>query len=142
MSDSVDSGAAALAQARESRLNTAVAALVAISATFMALCNVKDGNVVQAMAVAQASSVDQWAYYQAKGTKQNLAEQTADQLTLQRALGGATIARETAILLDAKISEYVARGKLYEQEKIAIKAKAESLQKGYDGTNVPNDRFN
>ena len=70
------------------------------------------------------------------GTKQHLAEQTADQLTLQRALGGATIARETAILLDAKISEYVAKGKLYEQEKIAIKAKADGLQKEYDALNA------
>ena len=50
----------------------------------MALCNVKDGNIVQAMAQAQANSVDAWSYYQAKSTKQNLAEGMVDQLTIQR----------------------------------------------------------
>ena len=40
----------------------------------MAIDNVKDGNIGQAMAQAQAKSVDAWSYYQAKGVKQNLAE--------------------------------------------------------------------
>jgi len=48
-------------------LGVALGAFVAVAATFMALCNVKDGNIVQAMAQAQANSVDAWAYYQAKG---------------------------------------------------------------------------
>ena len=50
----------------------------------MALCNVKDGNIVQAMAEAQASSVDAWSYYQAKGTKENLATATREQIELTR----------------------------------------------------------
>ena len=37
-----------------SHLNSAVAILVALTATFMALCNVKDGNITQAMTQAQA----------------------------------------------------------------------------------------
>src|SRR4051812_7326096 len=73
-----------LEKARESRLNTVVAAFVAISATFMALANVKDGNIVQAMAQAQANGVDAWAYYQAKGTKQNLAVAAREQIELMR----------------------------------------------------------
>jgi len=48
----------AVEKARESRLNTIVATMVALTATFTALCNVKDGNVVQAMQVAQSCSVD------------------------------------------------------------------------------------
>jgi hypothetical protein len=64
--------AEAIEKGRASRRNAAVAALVAIRATCMALCNVKDGNVVQARAVAQANGVDSWTYHQAKGTKQNL----------------------------------------------------------------------
>jgi hypothetical protein len=141
MGDIADTVAEAVEKGRESQLNAAVAALVAISATFMALCNVKDGNVVQAMSVAQASAVDEWAYYQAKGTKQNLAEQTVDQLTLQKALAGSTLSPDNATLLDRKIAEYTAKAKVYEQEKGEIKAKAEGLQKDYDALNVHDDQF-
>jgi hypothetical protein len=59
---------------RDSRFHGLIAAFVAVAATFMALCNVKDGNVVQAMQQVQARAVDQWAYYQAKGSRQHLAE--------------------------------------------------------------------
>ena len=37
------------AHAQESRFNGLIAVFVALVATIMALCNVKDGNVVQAM---------------------------------------------------------------------------------------------
>jgi hypothetical protein len=68
------------------RMNSFIALMVAVIATFMALCNVKDGNIVQAMAQDQASVVDEWALYQAKGTKLNLAKSVLDQLTLERDL--------------------------------------------------------
>src|SRR4051794_29596847 len=67
-----------------SKLNTIVAASVAIAATFMAVANVKGGNVVQAMAKDQVEIVDTWSYYQAKSTKQGLAEAAIDQISLQR----------------------------------------------------------
>ena len=37
-------------EGKEDRLNSWIAILVALSATFMALCNIKDGNICQAMA--------------------------------------------------------------------------------------------
>lgn len=141
MGDIADTVADAMEKGRESKLNAAVAACVAISATFMALCNVKDGNVVQAMSVAQASGVDEWAYFQAKSTKQNLAEQTVDQLALQKALAGPTLSSENGLLFDKKIAEYTAKAKLYGQEKGEIKAKAEGFQKEYDALNVHDDQF-
>ena len=52
-----------------SNLNGLVAVTVAIVATFIAVCNVKDGNIVQAMQQAQSSGVDEWSYFQAKGPK-------------------------------------------------------------------------
>src|SRR6266542_2818865 len=70
----------ALEQAAGSRLNSIVAVLVALAATFMALDNIKDGNIGQGMAQAQAKMVDSWSYYQAKSTKENLAQATLDQL--------------------------------------------------------------
>ena len=58
--------------------------LVTLTGAFVVLCNVKDGNIVQAMAQAQANSVDAWSYYQAKSTKQHFAEGMVDQLSIQR----------------------------------------------------------
>ena len=75
------------ADAAKSKLNTIVATSVAIAATFMALCNVKAGNVVQAMNKTQVDIVDTWSFFQAKSTKQSLAESALDQLTVQREVG-------------------------------------------------------
>lgn len=142
MSELADEVTESVDQANESRsrLNTAVAALVAVSATFMALCNVKDGNVVQAMAQAQARAVDQWTYYQAKGTKQNLAESMADQVRIQRDAATA-LGPDQRAMLDRKIAEYDAQVKKYEDEKAAIKKAAEALEKQYDDLNVHDDQF-
>ena len=71
-------------QSGKSTINSRVALFVAITATFMALCNVKDGNIVQAMSQAQAHSIDAWSYYQAKNTKQAIAESTLEILKTQK----------------------------------------------------------
>jgi len=138
MSDISDTINEAVEHAPDSRLNSIIAALVAIAATFMALCNVKDGNIVQGMTQAQANAVDQWSYYQAKGTKQNLAEATLDQLQLQRAM---LTDPKFAPMLDAKIALYEKQVKKYEKEKIDIKANAEGAQKEYDRLNLHDDQF-
>ena len=141
MGDIADQINDAVEKARESRLNTIVATMVALTATFTALCNVKDGNVVQAMQVAQSSSVDTWAYYQAKSTKQHIAEQMVDQLTIQRDIDGAGLSAEARALYDKKITDYTAKAKQYETEKGEIKSKAEGYQKEYDALNVHDDQF-
>jgi len=121
-------------------LNTLIAISVAVVATFTALCNVKDGNIVQAMQQAQASGVDAWAYYQAKGTKLNIAEAALDSLRLERDLGRG-LSPEGRALLEKRIADYGAQIKKYEQEKAEIKANAEGLQKEYDRLNVHDDQF-
>jgi DNA repair ATPase RecN len=130
----------ALEKARESRLNTAIAALVALTATLMALNNVKDGNIVQNMQQAQANGVDEWAYYQAKGTKQNFAIAAREQLELMRdTTPNAT--PEVRAMFDKRIAEYTAQEKKYEAEKEDIKRKAEGFQKQYDEFNRHDDQF-
>jgi hypothetical protein len=121
-------------------LNSLVAISVAITATFTALCNVKDGNIVQAMQQAQANGVDAWAYYQAKGTKLNIAEAALDSLRIQRDLAPPTTpaGRE---LVERKIAEYTAQIQHYEQEKAEIKRNAEGFQKEYDRLNNHDDQF-
>lgn len=125
---------------RESRLNTSIAALVAVSATFMALSNVKDGNIVQAMAQAQANGVDAWAYYQAKGTKQNLATSAREQIELMRDSSPGASA-EVKAMFEKRIGEYAALEKKYEGEKEEIKNQAQGFQKLYDSLNVHDDQF-
>ena len=140
MSELQDTVQEAVEHARESRLNSVIAVLVAVTATFMALCSVKDGNIVQSMEQAQAHAVDEWSYYQAKGTKQNIAEQMTDQLEIERALlRNAT--PEERVLLDAKIKDYERRRKVYESEKALIKKDAERLQTEYDRLNFHDDQF-
>jgi hypothetical protein len=123
-----------------SNLNGLVAVSVAIVATFIALCNVKAGNIGQAMAQAQANSVDAWAYYQAKGTKLNIAEAARDGLVLQREISG-TLTPEAQAKLDKKIAEYEVKIKTYDKEKAEIKKSAEGYQAEYDRLNDRDDQF-
>jgi len=116
--------------AGNSKINSRVALFVAITATFMALCNVKDGNIVQTMSQAQAHSIDAWSYFQAKSTKQSIAENSLEILKLQNAPGSEKIMKE----FEEKITRY-------EKEKTEIKAQAEGFQKEYDDTNLFDDQF-
>src|ERR1041385_6554962 len=93
----------------ESPLNNIVAVLVAVTATFMALCNIKDGNITQAMQQAQSGAVDQWSYYQSKSTKQNLAEAMLDQFIIQRDIATGP----ERDVLDKKVADYTAHVKRY-----------------------------
>lgn len=122
------------------RLVNVIAALVAVLATVMALFNIKDGNIVQAMAQAQARSVNAWSYFQAKSTKQNLAETMLDQLTFERERGGPLTPEATA-LLDSKIAFYREKVARYASEKEEIKKQAEGYEQEYDRLNLHDDQF-
>lgn len=116
--------------ASKSRINSRVALFVAITATFMALCNVKDGNIVQAMSQAQAHAIDAWSYFQAKSTKEAIAENTLELLKLQK--------EPDSVLLFKKYADKIAT---YEKEKAEIKKQAEGFQKEYDDINLFDDQF-
>lgn len=45
----------------DSRLNTMIAIVVAIAATLVAIFNIKDNNIVQAMSQSQAHAIDAWS---------------------------------------------------------------------------------
>ena len=117
-------------QAGKSKINSMVALFVAITATFMALCNVKDGNIVQAMSQAQAHAIDSWSYFQAKSTKQSIAENTVELVKQQINPGSNEIIK--------KYEEQIDR---YEKEKTVIKKQAEGFQKEYDDINLFDDQF-
>jgi hypothetical protein len=141
MSDLGETVSETIESAGDSRLHTRVAILVAVAATFMALCNVKDGNIVQAMSQDQARQVDSWAYYQAKGIKLNLVESARDQLAFERTIASGPGAAEARATIDKRIAWYDDQMKKYQAEKDEIKATAEGLQKDYDRLNIRDDQF-
>jgi hypothetical protein len=117
-------------QASKSKINSRVALFVAITATFMALCNVKDGNIVQAMSQAQAKSIDAWSYFQAKSTKEAITENSMELLISENIPGNESMIK--------KFQDQIAR---YEKEKGEIKIQAEGFQKEYDDINIFDDQF-
>jgi len=121
-------------------LNTLVAISAAITATFIALCNVKDANICQAMQQAQANGVDAWSNYQAKGTKLNIAEAALDSLRLQQKLSPPATPEGRA-LVERTIADYEEKLRHYESEKVQIKSQAEGFQAEYDRLNLHDDQF-
>jgi hypothetical protein len=145
MSDLADTVNEAVERAREGgdgrfNLNTAVAIGAAITATFTAVCNIKDGNVCQAMQQAQAGSIDSWADYQSKGTKLNIAESALDGLRLQQKLAPPPTP-EARALVDKAIADYEQKLGHYGIEKAQLKATAEGFQTEYDRLNLHDDQF-
>lgn len=118
-------------------LNAAVAITVALLATFMGICKVKDDNIVQAMQQAQADKLDHWAYYQARNLRQEIAEATLAQLELAQ-LGAPVTALPNYA---AAIAKYRALGADQLTKKEAMKSAAEQDQKTYDALNYRDDQF-
>ena len=129
--------AAAPADLRARRLNSWVAVTVALLATFMGICKVKDDNIVQAMQQAQADKIDHWAFYQARNIRQEVAQATLDQLLVAQASEPAAaraalapaIARYQALVADQKA------------KKDSLRAAGRADQKTYDALNYRDDQF-
>ncbi len=130
MSDIADIIQESAEHASESKINKRVAIWVAIVATFMAVCDVKDGNMVQNMDQAQANRIDEWSYYQAKSTKEAIVDNSLDYLKAQN----------NPALADLIKKEEDKKAK-YEKEKAEIKLKAEGYLKEYNDINVFDDQF-
>lgn len=124
-------------EASAARLNAAVAVTVAVLATFMGICKVKDDNIVQAMQQAQADKLDHWAYYQSRTLRADVAETAATQLALAK--GGAPAAQAAAY--DQAIAEQRAKAAEQMKKREELKAQAEADQASYDALNYRDDQF-
>jgi hypothetical protein len=123
--------------ARKARLNATVAITVAVLATFMGICKVKDDNIVQAMQQAQADKLDHWAFYQARNLREEIAEATLTQLGLARLGAPAT----AAPAYDSAIAKYQALAERQATKKEEVKTLAEQDRKTYDALNYRDDQF-
>src|SRR5438477_8409158 len=110
---SADEDSSASRDLTRARLNSRVAITVALLATFMGICKVKDDNLVQAMQQAQADKLDHWNFYQARNIRQELAEAAATQLRLAKAGRPAA----DAAAYDEAIVRYEARAATEAQKK-------------------------
>ena len=119
------------------RLNVLVALMVALLATFMGICKVKDDNICQAMQQAQADKIDHWSYYQARNVRQEIAEATATQLRLQQA--GQPAAAQAGYA--AAIAHYEQLARDQAQKKDEVRAQAGADQQAYDALNYRDDQF-
>lgn len=116
----------------KSMLNAMVAVTIALLATFMGICKVKDDNIVQAMQQSQAHSVDYWSTEHAKGTEEKVFD---------------TAATEVELLAPANpkspevIKKYRAMQAKEKKDKEDWQSKAEQADKDYDAYNYRDDQF-
>ena len=119
------------------RLNTLVAITIAILATFMGICKVKDDNIVQSMQQAQADKLDHWAYFQARNIREEVADATLEQLRL----ASPAAPQSAQATYAAAIQRYEALSADQAKKKELLKAQAEQDQKDYDAANYHDDQF-
>jgi hypothetical protein len=122
------------AEAKNKRLNTLVAITVVVLSVAMGLCNIKDGNIVQAMQQAKADSVDRWGEYQATRTKTHIDETARTQILLAAGAHPSPETRAAIAGLDGEIAKY--RG-----EAPQLKTQAQGLADRYDALNIHDDQF-
>lgn len=123
---------------KESWLNQMALATV-IFAVCATLSTFKGGSYSTASVINQTLASDQWAFYQAKSTKQHLYDVQIDQMTLQAMQ---LPANSTAAEVYAKkIQEYGESSQRYTTEKKEIEAKARDLEAERDAAKAHSRPF-
>ncbi len=125
------------AAASRARLNTWVAISVALLATFMGICKVKDDNIVQAMQQAQADKIDNYTWYQARNIRQEVANSTVAQLKVLQASGSP----QAQSVVQDQIKTYQALAQEQEEKKKVQQADADKADQTYNELNFHDDQF-
>lgn len=121
----------------ENLLDSLVGISVVFLATFLGICNVKDGNVVQQMQLKQGERNNLWAWYQARNIRVAVYEGTSEEL-------GVPLPGESAEIKkfrQDKSGEF--RSKMKDQDKKMNKQKvdAESLDAEIRELGAMDDQF-
>ncbi len=105
-------------------LSTVIFAVCATLSTF------KGGGYGSKALLNQSNASDQWAFFQAKSIKSSLASNQKENLELQKEiLSIDSHSKDNGSKYDARIAKYEQDIKRYDEEKTAIKAKAEAFEK-------------
>ena len=132
-----DIESAADAKRSIAHLNTLVAISVALLATFMGICKVKDDNIVQAMQQAQADKIDNYSWYQARNIREEVANATRAQLTAQ----AAAAPPQARAAFQEQIKTYQAIANEQADKKKIQQADADKADKTYNELNFHDDQF-
>ena len=116
------------------KLNRLVAMTVVILSVFMAVANIKDDNLVQAMQLAKSDAIDTWSEYQATKTKAHIVETAKAEIAVIAGATPSVAARTALVSMDAETTKYAA-------ETPRLKAKAEADDAQYDALNTHDDQF-
>jgi hypothetical protein len=119
------------------QLNTLVAISVALLATFMGICKVKDDNIVQAMQQAQADKIDNYSWYQARNIREEVANATVAELTAQ----AVAAPPQAKAVFEEKIKTYQAIASEQADKKKIQQADADKADKTYNELNFHDDQF-
>ena len=125
----------------KSQLNNYVAITVVLFVTFMGICQVKSGNVVQAMQKAQADRIDTWAFYQARNVRAEIAKSTITQIKLQAAALPPAQQAKFRADYNQEIAKYEAIATKQDREKEGLQKQAEEAEKLYEQLNIHDDQF-
>jgi len=126
-----------VAAAARARLNTWVAISVALLATFMGICKVKDDNIVQAMQQAQADKIDNYTWYQARNIREEVANSTVAQLKVLQASGSP----QSQSVVQDQLKTYQALAQDQEEKKKIQQADADKADQTYNELNFHDDQF-
>lgn len=125
------------AESKDKRLNRMVAITVVLLSVFMGVCNIKDGNLVQAMQQAKSDSIDRWNEYQATRIKLHVTETARDELTVL-ADSATPQAKATA---DASLKRLEGDIAKYEASAPKLSEQAKAFDARYDSLNIHDDQF-
>jgi hypothetical protein len=119
------------AEAKDKRINRLVALTVVIFSVAAGIGNIKDGNIVQAMAQAQANSLDRWNEYQATRTKLHIVDTARAQLS----------ATPSSPAVQKALADFDSQSTKYRAESPKLSAEAKTFAADYDALNVHDDQF-
>jgi hypothetical protein len=135
--DTIEQATSAREESTTISLNMLVAVTVAVLATFMGVCKVKDDNIVQGMQQAQANKIDHWSFYQARNIREEVAHATLVQLKLSAASAPAA---QQSKYRDAIVA-YEKLADEQQKKKKELERQAAQDQQDYDAANFRDDQF-
>jgi hypothetical protein len=118
-------------------LNRKVALTVALLASFMGVCKIKDDNINQAMQQAQADKIDHWGFYQARNQRQENAHIALLQLRL--AAPARPAAEQPGYQKAIAELEKLEADQAKKKQEVQTQARAD--QANYDALNYRDDQF-
>ncbi len=121
----------------KSRLNAMVAVTIALLATFLGICKVKDDNICQGMQAAQTDRLDAWSAFNTKSTEAKVLDGTVVTLQLQSAnFTGAAKSQAAEAITKAKDKEDKEL-----KDKDDWQKKAKDAEDSYEKLNYRDDQF-